>query len=163
MRSRGALAALLATFIVGCASNSGSSGTNSPAKAVASPHAAIAQGDSASINPSPAPDVEMTVCAKFDSVVYPGIAATLQEAIGTGMANPPYSHAEAKLLKDDSRLNHWSYLVYNETTDVTFANYLSDAGVELGVVAAPDSTTAEGVKAAQDIGHVNGYCKYDAS
>jgi hypothetical protein len=108
-------------------------------------------------------DTELTVCAEFDEIVMPGLAATLNAAIGTGTPNPPYSPAEAKLLLDDSKMSHWSYLVYSTTADATFANYLGDAGTAAGVVAAPNSTYADAATAAQDIGTVNGYCKYDAS
>ena len=123
-----------------------------------------AAGPTASPSPvSPSPDIELTVCAHFAKLVFPGIAATLSHAVGTGTPNPPYSKAEATLLRDDLKLSRWSYLVQSQAADAAFANYLGDAGMALGVVAAPYSTAAQAQTAARDVGTVNGYCKYDAS
>lgn len=44
--------------------------------------------------------------------------------------------------------------------DAQFANYLGNAGTELGVVASPIGRLYER-KAATGLGKVNGYCKYD--
>jgi hypothetical protein len=141
----------------GCASP-GSAGKSAEPKTQPVPVAA-----SVAPAPSTSPDVEMTVCADFDRIVMPGIAATLHDAIGVGKPNPPYAPAEADLLRDDSDLSHWSYLVLSQADDASFANYLADAGTAVGVLAAPYSTDSDAVTAAQDIGHVNGYCIYDAS
>jgi hypothetical protein len=112
---------------------------------------------------SPTPDIEITVCARFDRFVFPGIAATLHNAVGKGTPNPPYRPAQAKLLRDDLKLSHWSSLVESQANDSTFAGYLLEAGAMLGVVGGPYSTALQAETAASDIGHVNGYCKYDAS
>jgi hypothetical protein len=137
--------------------------TSAERKIAASAAAALQKANAvSSAAGSPTPDTELTVCAHFDKLVLPGIAATLFKAVGTGTPNPPYSKAEATLLRDDSELSHWSYLVL-QAGDATFANYLGDAAAALGVVGAPASTDAQAKTAARDMGTVNGYCKYDAS
>src|SRR6185437_1144232 len=69
-------------------------------------------------------------------------------------------HRQAALFRYDGRLGHWSYTATFTAHDAQFANYLSDAGTELGVVASPIGKLFER-KAATDLGKVNGYCKYD--
>jgi hypothetical protein len=101
----------------------------------------------------------------------PNVAKSASEGVGTGTPNPPYSWAERKLLRDASRLAHWSYVITSaanagnllDPNAAQFANYLGNAGIALGVVAAPDSTASDAQAAAVDVGQVNGYCKYDAS
>lgn len=150
-------AAGVAVLAAGCASPHSTTGATSPA-----PQPVITETYAAP-TPSPSADIETTVCADFDRLVFPGIAATLRNAIGTGTPNPPYSPAEAKLIRDDSKVSRWSYLVESEVGDATFANYLGNAGTALGVVGAPYSASSQGATAAQDVGYVNGYCKYDTS
>ncbi len=154
-------AAGVALLAAGCASSHSTTGA-SPA-ALAPTTQPVKTPTYATPTSNPAPDIEMTVCTDFDRLVLPGIAATLHNAIGTGTPNPPYSPAEAKLLRDDSKLSRWSYLVESQADDAAFANYLGNAGTALGIVGAPYSTSSQAETAAQDVGDVNGYCKYDAS
>jgi len=145
----------VAVLAAGCASpHSTAASTTEPV---------VTQTYAAASSPSPTSDIEMTVCADFDRLILRGIAATLHDAIGTGTPNPPYSPAEAKLLRDDSKVSHWSYLVESQAGDARFANYLGNAGTALGVVAAPYSTSLQAETAARDVGYVNGYCKYNTS
>jgi hypothetical protein len=115
------------------------------------------------------PSAEMMVCAEFTREVLPDVAKAASEGIGTGAPNPPYSWAERTLLKDESKLTHWSYTVRSAANGgdlqdpdaVSFADFLGSAGIALGVVAGPYSTAADADAAATDVGEVNGYCKYD--
>ncbi len=82
-----ALAAIAAVGVLaGCASPHG---TASATSAAATTEPAVSQTYAAPA-PSPTPDLEMRICADFDNIVMPGIAATLHDAIGTGTPNPPY-------------------------------------------------------------------------
>lgn len=93
------------------------------------------------------PDAEVRICRKFRAII-----TALVRAV---------SHRDSRLLfRDAGCLGRWSYTATFTADDARFGNYLGDAGTELGVVASPFGAINER-KAAVDLGHVNGYCKFD--
>lgn len=141
------LALLAAATLAGC---SGSSAR--PEHATTTPSAAAAPKPAPAGGQPPAQalassDGEVRICRKFRALL-PALVRAVSR------------RGSRLLFRDADRLGRWSYAATFTADDARFGNYLGDAGTELGIVASPFGAIYER-KAAVDLGHANGYCKFD--
>jgi hypothetical protein len=116
-----ALAVALGSVLAGCASVSAPSARHSNPAAGIITSAPVAPATSV---PPTVPGPRVRICREFRGMLPPLVRAL--------------SHRDSRILfRDGGKLARWSYTATFTAHDAQFANYLTDAGTQVSLVASP--------------------------